>query len=175
MEQFYNARKRARKKANYRQAPINKVETVQISTLACWLFLAQFFDKQKTQTVRKPGADFNVMTIDNNNPLRCFINTLLVDYEISVARIYEFVPQQKNCAHIDHLFPDREVVIIRLNNGDSRLKINSKLVSESVGKGYIFPSDTLYEILQGKKVRYSLVLWGSRKVNNVCENHSAEG
>jgi hypothetical protein len=102
------------------------------------------------------------------NPLRCFINTILEDYEISVARIYEFVPRQKNSAHIDKLFPDREVIIIRLNKGDSRLKKNSRLVSESLGRGYIFPSDTLYEVLEGQGVRYSLVLWGNKKACDIA-------
>ena len=103
----------------------------------------------------------------------CYIiNTILDEYEISVARIYEFVPQQKNCAHIDKLFPDREVIIIRLNKGDSRLKINSKLVPESVGKGYIFPSDTLYEVLEGERVRYSLVLWANKKQSKFSNNCS---
>ena len=64
MESFYSARKRADKRRTLTIEPVKKIETVQISTLACWLFLSQIFDKKNIQTIRKPGSDFNVMTID---------------------------------------------------------------------------------------------------------------
>ena len=165
MEAFFNLKRRQTKKMNYLAVSPCQLETIQISTLACWLLISQIFDKKKVQTIRQPGVDFNVMTIDKRNPLRDFIDSLLIDYDIEIARIYEFFPRQKNSALAKNLFSNRDAIIIRLNEGDTRLKIGSKLVSESPGKGYVMPSDIRHEIIEGEDVRYSLVLWGNKKFN----------
>ncbi|TQV82884.1 hypothetical protein [Aliikangiella coralliicola] len=119
-----------------------------------------------TRILEKPsGTNFKLLELkpDTDSVVLKMLNAELPGYQLNVVRIHEFNQEQHAVEHVDNAFPGNDTIIIRMDCGESRLKINNREMSESPTLGYHLPEGTPHEITPGNSTRYSLVIWGNEK------------
>lgn len=88
---------------------------------------------------------------------------ILGEMDFGKMRIHKFTPKQQIPRHVDDAYPGMDTIVIRLNDGDSRLVIEDQLQDEYCGKAFYMEENTYHEVKPGFDLRYSLTVWVTKK------------
>ena len=140
-----------------------KIDRVRISSELCAELIGRFSSDNNVGVIENHETKFDFTIIEKVEPLHKKLQEVFIDFDIHVIRLHKFNDTDKAPAHFDSAYSGKDTIIIRLNNGQSRLKIEGVKVPEHIGVGYCLPSGTLHEITESDHTRYSLTIWGSRR------------
>ena len=102
---------------------------------------------------------FNMLSLTPRDLLWEKVELEFPEYEFASIRVQRYEPTDMCEQHRDNIHKGYSTFSIRLNEGDSRFYVGSKLMEEKVGEGYLLPENTLHSVNTGKDTRYSLVAW----------------
>lgn len=130
--------------------PLDEILRIQVPTDLCVKLISRFQQFVFPKILENDDSKFLVVKVDKNESLMHYISRVFPAFEIFQVRIHRF----------DNARNGMDTIIVRLNVGDNRLKVDGVSIAEGIGWGVCLPSGTFHEVTTGNDIRYSLVIWG---------------